>query len=98
MAARRRPRWLAALRRPESSVRRWHDWLRGAPAGLVVLALTVGAGAGLGAIAFRYLILGFTRLFSGSADYSAAPRAPHPWLPALGPWFVVLAPVVGGFL
>ena len=35
--------------------------VRTSPTGLVVLAIVTGAGAGLGAIAFRYLILWFTR-------------------------------------
>ena len=47
---------------------------------------------------FRYLILWSTILFSGHEDYSAAAHAAHPWLSAFGPWFVVLAPVVGGLL
>ncbi|WP_432037925.1 chloride channel protein [Streptomyces cucumeris] len=64
----------------------------------MVLALVVGCGAGLGAIAFRWLIETFTHLLSGHADYSDAGHAPHPEAPWLGPWFVVLAPVVGGLL
>ena len=74
------------------------DRLRRAPVGLVGLALLIGAGAGLGAVAFRYLILAFTLLFTGTADYSDAGRAPHPALPALGPWFLLLVPVVGGLI
>jgi CIC family chloride channel protein len=66
--------------------------------GLVALALAVGVGAGAGAIAFRYMILGFTELFSGHRDYSAAGHAAYPHVPGLGPWFVVLAPVVGGLI
>jgi CIC family chloride channel protein len=58
----------------------------------------VGVGAGLGAIAFRYLIGGFTRLFSGHGDYSAAGHVANPLVPWLGRWFVVLAPVAGGLL
>jgi chloride channel protein, CIC family len=73
-------------------------WLRESPTGLMVIAVLVGIGAGLGAIAFRYLITGFTLVFSGHADYSAAGRAVHPWLPWLGITFVVLAPAVGGLL
>ncbi|WP_344315852.1 chloride channel protein [Streptomyces javensis] len=65
---------------------------------VIGLALVVGCGAGLGAIAFRWLIQSFTRLLSGHADYSAAGHAAHPGVPWLGPWFVVLAPVVGGLL
>jgi chloride channel protein, CIC family len=78
--------------------RRLHEWLRGSPAGLVALALAIGVGAGAGAVLFRYLILWFTLVFSGHPDYSAAAHAPHPLLPFLGPWFVLLAPVVGGLL
>jgi chloride channel protein, CIC family len=66
--------------------------------GLTVLALLVGAGAGAGAIAFRYMILGLTYVFSGHRDYSAAGHAPDPWVPGLGVWFVVLAPIAGGLL
>jgi CIC family chloride channel protein len=65
---------------------------------LVALALGIGAGAGVGAVIFRYLILWFTVAFSGQQDYSAAGHAAHSWLPALGPWFVVLAPVVSGLI
>ncbi len=66
--------------------------------GLTVLALLVGAGAGAGAIAFRYMILGLTYVFSGHRDYSAVGHASDPWVPGLGIWFVVLAPVLGGLL
>lgn len=65
---------------------------------LVALALLTGLGAGVGAIAFRYLIEGVTRLFSGHADYSAAGHAANPHVPWLGIFFVVLAPVIGGLL
>ena len=37
-------------------------------------------------------------LLSGHPDYSAAGHAPHPWVPWLGPWFVVLVPAVAGLL
>ncbi|HTZ85336.1 MAG TPA: chloride channel protein [Solirubrobacteraceae bacterium] len=65
---------------------------------LTALALLVGAGAGAGAIAFRYMILGLTYVFSGHRDYSAAGHAANPWVPGLGIYFVVLAPVLGGLL
>ncbi|WP_035843738.1 chloride channel protein [Kitasatospora azatica] len=64
----------------------------------MVLALVVGAGAGGGAIVFRWLIKTFTMLLSGHADYSAAGHAANPHVPWLGMWFVVLAPVVAGLL
>ena len=73
-------------------------WLRSSDPGLLVLALLVGAGAGLGAVAFRYLIMTFTQLLSGHADYSAAGHEANPLVPWLGPYFVVLAPVVAGIL
>ncbi|HSZ03769.1 MAG TPA: chloride channel protein [Solirubrobacteraceae bacterium] len=80
----------------------WRERLRRSVAtgqrGLMVLALLVGAGAGLGAIAFRYMILGFTYVFSGHKDYSAVGHASNPLIPGLGIWFVVLAPVVGGLI
>jgi CIC family chloride channel protein len=74
------------------------DLFRTHRTGLVALALAVGASAGVGAIVFRYLILWFTLLFSGHDDPSAAGHAAHPLLPALGSWFMVLAPVAGGLL
>ena len=66
--------------------------------GMLVLSLLIGAGAGLGAVAFRYMILGFTYAFTGHRDYSAAGHASNPLVPGLGVWFVVLAPVVGGLI
>lgn len=78
--------------------RRAFDWLHGTTSGTFAVALAVGAGAGVGAIVFRTLITWFTRLFTGHADYSAAGHAANPLVPALGMWFVVLAPVVGGLI
>jgi CIC family chloride channel protein len=66
--------------------------------GLVALALVVGSGSGVGAVVFRYLIVGFTILFSGHTDYSAVGPAAHPLLPSLGMWFVLLTPVAGGLI
>ncbi|GAB3668302.1 chloride channel protein [Nocardioides korecus] len=65
---------------------------------LLGLALAVGLGAGLGAVVFREMIVGLTRLFSGHADYAAAGHAANPLVPWLGPFFVVLAPAVAGLL
>ncbi len=66
--------------------------------GMLMLSLLVGAGAGLGAVAFRYMILGFTYAFTGHRDYSAVGHAANPQVPGLGIWFVVLAPVIGGLI
>ncbi|MBA8825458.1 CIC family chloride channel protein [Saccharopolyspora lacisalsi] len=74
------------------------DWLRERGSGLMFLALVIGAGAGLGAIAFRWLIKWATLVLSGHADYSATPGAGHPWLPGWGSWFLLLAPVVAGLV
>ncbi|MFG2682106.1 chloride channel protein [Streptomyces sp. NPDC048392] len=64
----------------------------------MALAALIGVGAGLGSIVFRWCITAFTRLFSGHADYAAAPGADHPHLSWLGPCFVLLTPVAGGLL
>src|SRR5579875_179924 len=72
--------------------------LRTSDAGGLVLALLVGAGAGCGAVVFRWLIKTFTLALSGHADYSAAGHAANPHLPGLGRWFVLIAPVVAGLL
>ncbi len=81
---------------------RWRDRVRRSAThestALTVLALLVGAGAGAGAVGFRYMILGFTYLLTGHRDYSAAGHAANPLVPGLGIWFVVLAPVVGGLI
>ncbi len=90
-------RW-QGIHLPERRGTRLRDWLRASPTGLVLMALAVGAGAGGGAVAFRYLILGFTKLFSGYGDYSSAGRAPFGFYHSIGFWFVVLVPVVGGLL
>jgi CIC family chloride channel protein len=66
--------------------------------GLLVLALIVGAGAGAGAVVFRWLITSFTHLFAGHGDYAGLGPVDNPHVPALGRWFVLLAPVVAGLL
>ncbi len=62
------------------------------------LGVIVGVGAGVGAVAFRELIFGVTRLFTGYSEYGGMGRVPNPNLPGLGVWFVVIAPVVGGLI
>ncbi|MGH3598886.1 MAG: chloride channel protein, partial [Pseudonocardiaceae bacterium] len=62
------------------------------------LALLVGAGAGGGAVLFRYLILWVTELATGRADYSNAGHVPSPHFPHLGIYFVVAVPVLGGLV
>jgi CIC family chloride channel protein len=72
--------------------------LRSSTGGLAVLAVAVGAGAGLGAIAFRWLIKTFTQILSGHADYSAAGHVGNSHVEFLGRFFVLLAPVAAGLL
>jgi CIC family chloride channel protein len=83
---------------PTLRSRRWWDQVRGTSGGLLALAVLVGAGAGLGAVGFRWLVSAATRLFSGHADYTTAPGAAHPLMPGLGRWFVVAVPVLAGLL
>jgi len=59
---------------------------RSSNAGLLALAVVVGAGAGGGAIVFRWLIKTFTLLFTGHADYAG-----------LGPVKVQCCPAAGAF-
>lgn len=72
------------------------EWIRHSRGGIVFLAVVIGAGAGGGAIVFRWLITTFTWILSGHADYSAAGHVANPHVPALGIWFVVLAPMIAG--
>ena len=72
--------------------------LRSRRLGLLSLSVLVGVGAGLGAVAFRYMIQALTRAFSGFQDYAGHGHAANPHLPALGHWFVLLTPVVAGVL
>jgi chloride channel protein, CIC family len=74
------------------------DWLAESKLGLVVLALVVGAGAGLAAAGFRDLIYLITWLFTGRRTYGELGHQPSLNLPFLGIWFVLIAPVVAGCL
>ncbi|WP_081882171.1 chloride channel protein [Cryobacterium sp. MLB-32] len=66
---------------------------------LLVMAVVVGAGVGLAAVAFRWLVTMATLIFTGTIDYSATEGHPaHPWLPWLGGAFVIFAPMVGGLI
>ncbi len=86
------------MRRARTATAAARRAVTGSEGGAIALALAVGVGAGGGAVAFRYMILGLTYVFSGHRDYSAARHALDPWLPGLGIWFVVLAPILGGLV
>ena len=72
--------------------------LRSRRLGLLALSLLVGLGAGLGSVAFRYMITGGTSALTGFADYAGHGHAANPRIPWLGPWFVLIAPVIAGLL
>jgi CIC family chloride channel protein len=91
-------RWWRYLPLPSSWRARARDWVRGSPTGLLMLALAVGGGAGMGAVAFRYLILAFTHAFTGYADYSSQGHAAYGHFHGIGFWFVILAPAAAGLL
>jgi CIC family chloride channel protein len=70
----------------------------GSRGGLLGLSLIIGLGAGLGAVAFRYMIKGLTLVFTGFDDYAGLGHVANPHVAGLGRWFVVLAPVIAGLL
>ena len=97
-AARRAP-WQAAVTRAAlARARRAVRWLRSGRGGLFPLALLVGAGSGLGAVAFRYLIYFFTWVATGHAQFGQDGRVPSGHLPWLGVACYVVIPVLGGLL
>ena len=73
-------------------------WLGGNRLGLAVMALVVGAGAGLGAAVFRWMVFGATWLVTGHNQFGQQGHAASPHLPGLGIWFVLLVPIVGGLI
>jgi chloride channel protein, CIC family len=90
----------AASRRAfaESSVARVAGLLRGSRAGLFAIAVLVGAGSGLAAVAFRYLIYFFTWLATGRSQFGQAGYLGSSHLPWLGLGFFVAIPAVGGLV
>jgi CIC family chloride channel protein len=73
-------------------------WLRAGRGGLFLLALLVGAGSGLGAVVFRYLIFFFTWAATGHSQFGQQGYVGSAHLPWLGLGFFVLIPVIGGLL
>jgi chloride channel protein, CIC family len=73
-------------------------WLRAGRGGMFLLALLVGAGAGLGAVAFRYLVNFATWLATGHSEFGQAGRVDSSHLPWLGLGFFVVIPAIGGLL
>ena len=81
-----------------AALRRTSDWLAGSRLGLVVMALIVGAGAGLGAALFRDLVYFFTWVFTGHRTYGEFGHTASLHFPSLGIWFVLVVPVLAGLL
>ena len=73
-------------------------WLRGSRGGLLAVALVVGAGSGLGAVAFRDLIYFFTWLATGHAQFGQQGRVGSAHFPWLGLGFFIVIPVIGGLI
>ena len=73
-------------------------WVRGSRGGLLAVALVVGAGSGLGAVAFRDLIYFFTWLATGHAQFGQQGRVGSAHLPWLGLGFFIVIPVIGGLI
>ena len=73
-------------------------WARGTRPGLFAIAAVVGAGAGLGAVAFRYLIYFFTWLATGHVQFGQQGYVGSSHLPWLGLGFFVVIPVIGGII
>ena len=85
-------------RHARTAGRRTSDWLAASRLGLVVMALIVGGGAGLGAAAFRDLVFFFTWVFTGHRTYGEFGHTASAHLPSLGIWFVLVVPVLAGLL
>jgi chloride channel protein, CIC family len=80
-------------------IRAARAWLGGrSRLGLAVMALIVGAGAGLGAVVFRELIFSFTWLVTGHQQFGQQGHAPSAHFPWLGLSFLVIVPIVGGLI
>lgn len=77
-------------------IRRMSAWLAASKLGLLVMALIVGVGSGLGAAAFRELIYLVTWLFTGHETFGQQGHAPSAHLAFLGIFFVLIVPVIAG--
>ena len=66
--------------------------------GMLALGALVGAVAGLGAVAFREVILSITWIVTGRSDYGAGGRLASLHALWAGPWFLIVVPVLGGIV
>jgi len=98
MSSSRPFRWGTMSARASSSRAAAVSFLGGSRPGLVIMALLVGGGAGLGAAAFRWLIFACTWAVTGHRQFGQQGHAPSLHVPWLGVWFVLIAPIVGGLI
>jgi CIC family chloride channel protein len=89
---------VCVLRTLRACVQRAAGWLRVWRPGLAPAAVVVGAGAGLAAVAFRWLIYSVTWLATGHEQFGQLGRVGSAHLPWLGLGFLIVAPVAGGLL
>jgi CIC family chloride channel protein len=73
-------------------------WLKTGHLGLITMALVIGLGSGLGAVAFRWLVFATTWLVTGHLQWGQFGRVGSTHVPSLGIWFLLVAPAVGGLL
>jgi CIC family chloride channel protein len=79
-------------------VLRASTWLSASRLGLVAMALLVGIGAGLGAVAFRELISFFTWLATGHLTFGQQGRVGSLHFPGVGIYFVLFVPILGALV
>ncbi len=78
---------------PTSEVlRALSTWLADSKLGLAVMALVVGAAAGVGAAFFRWLIFSVTWVATGYQQFGQQGRVASLHFPFLGIWFVLRGP------
>lgn len=65
--------------------------------GQALLAVVAGALTGLACVVFYYMIIGWEYLMTGYTDYAVQDGADHGWA-GLGPWFVILVPVISALI
>jgi chloride channel protein, CIC family len=94
----RHPTTLSGRRSVAAALVAVPGWLGGSRLGLVVMALLVGAFAGLGAVLFRWLIYAITWLATGHVQFGQQGRVGSLHLPGLGIWFLLVIPVIGGLI
>jgi chloride channel protein, CIC family len=79
-------------------VARATNWLGASKLGPFLMAVIVGLGTSLGAVAFRKLVSFVTWVFTGHPTFGEHGHGASLHLPFLGIWFVLLVPVVAGLV